>query len=32
MDDIIQDVDFFISVPQLSKAIQPITDKILKNL
>jgi|TARA_B110000211_G_scaffold222843_1_gene271981 sugar-specific transcriptional regulator TrmB len=32
MDDIIQDVDFFISVPQLSKAIQPVTDEILKNL
>ena len=32
MDDIINDVDFFISVPQLSKAVQPITDEILKDL
>jgi len=32
MDDIINDVDFFISVPELSKAVQPVTDKILKDL
>ena len=32
MDDIINDVDFFISVPQLSKTVQPVTDKILKDL
>jgi len=32
MDDIIQDVDFYISVPELSKTAQPITDKILKDL
>ena len=32
MDDLIKDVDFYISVPQLSKTVQPITDKILKNL
>ena len=32
MDDIIKDVDFYISVPELSKTIQPVTDEILKNL
>ena len=32
LDDIIKDVDFYISVPQLSKTVQPVTDKILKNL
>ena len=32
MDDIIQDVDFYISVPALSKTVQPVTDEILKDL
>jgi len=32
LDNIIKDVDFYISVPQLSKTVQPVTDKILKNL
>ena len=32
MDDIIQDVDFYISVPELSKAVQPVTDEILKDI
>ena len=32
MDDIIQDVDFYVSVPALSKTIQPVTDEILKDL
>ena len=32
MDDMIKDVDFYISVPELSKTIQPVTDEILKNL
>jgi hypothetical protein len=32
LDDIIQDVDFHISVDSVAKVIQPFTDKILKDL
>lgn len=32
LDHIIQDVDFHISVDSVAKAIQPITDKLLKDL
>ena len=32
LDDIIQDVDFHISVDSVAKFIQPITDNLLKNL
>jgi len=32
LDNIITDVDFHISVDSVAKAIQPFTDKLLKNL
>lgn len=32
LDDIIQDVDFFISIEHVAKAVQPFTDSLLKNL
>ena len=32
LDDVIQDVDFHISVDAVSKVIQPFTDNLLKNL
>lgn len=32
LDDIIEDVDFHISVDAVSKVIQPFTDQILKDL
>jgi len=32
LDDIIQDVDFHISVDSVAKFIQPITDQLLKDL
>jgi len=32
LDDIIQDVDFHISVDSVAKVVQPITDQLLKNL
>ena len=32
LDDIIKDVDFYISVPAVSKTVQTVTDDILKNL
>jgi hypothetical protein len=32
MDDIIRDVDFFISIENVAKTVQPITDEILKAL
>jgi hypothetical protein len=32
LDDVIENVDFFISVEHVAKAVQPITDSILKNL
>ena len=32
MDSIIKDVDFFISIENVAKAVQPVTDNILKNL
>jgi hypothetical protein len=32
LDDVIQDVDFHISVDAVSKVIQPFTDKLLKDL
>lgn len=32
LDHIIQDVDFYISVEHVAKAIQPATDLLLKNL
>lgn len=32
LDDVIQDVDFHISVDSVAKVIQPFTDKILKDL
>ena len=32
LDDIIQDVDFHISVDTVAKVIQPFTDNLLKNL
>jgi hypothetical protein len=31
MDDMIRDVDFFISIDQLARTVQPITDEILKD-
>ena len=32
LDEIIADVDFYISIDSVAKTIQPITDKLLKNL
>lgn len=32
LDDIIDDVDFYISVDEVKKTVQPATDKYLKNL
>jgi len=32
LDDIIQDVDFHISVDSVARVIQPFTDELLKNL
>lgn len=32
LDDIIQDVDFHISVDSVAKVVQPFTDKLLKDL
>ena len=32
LDDVIEDVDFHISVDAVSKVIQPFTDELLKNL
>jgi hypothetical protein len=32
LDNIINDIDFFISVSAVQKTIQPFTDQILKNL
>jgi hypothetical protein len=32
LDDVIQDVDFHISVDSVAKVIQPFTDKLLKDL
>jgi hypothetical protein len=32
LDDIIQDVDFHISVESVAKVVQPFTDQLLKNL
>lgn len=32
LDDIIEDVDFFISVESVAKTVQPITDNLLKHL
>ena len=32
LDYIIEDVDFYISVDHVAKAVQPVTDKLLKNL
>ena len=32
LDDIIQDVDFYISVEEVRKTVQPATDQLLKNL
>lgn len=32
MDEIIKDVDFFISIETVAKTVQPITDDILKHL
>ena len=32
LDDVIDDVDFHISVDSVAKVIQPITDKLLKDL
>jgi len=32
LDEIIDDVDFFISVESVAKTVQPITDNLLKNL
>jgi hypothetical protein len=32
MDEIIKDVDFFISIETVSKTVQPITDDLLKSL
>lgn len=32
LDDIIQDVDFHISVESVAKFVQPFTDNLLKNL
>lgn len=32
MDHLIRDVDFFISIDNVSKTVQPITDQLLKDL
>lgn len=32
LDDIIEDVDFYINVDSVMNAVQPMTDKILKDL
>jgi hypothetical protein len=32
LDDVIENVDFFISVDHVAKAVQPFTDSLLKNL
>ena len=32
LDDIINDVDFFISIEDVAKAVQPLTDNLLKGL
>lgn len=32
LDDVIQDVDFHISVDSVAKVVQPFTDELLKNL
>lgn len=32
MDEIIKDIDFFISIDNVAKTVQPITDDILKTL
>ncbi len=32
LDDIIDDVDFYISLDEVRKAVQPATDNLLKNL
>ena len=32
MDEIIKDVDFFISIETVSKTVQPITDELLRSL
>lgn len=32
MDHIIQDIDFLINIDNIAKTVQPITDKILKDL
>lgn len=32
LDDIIQDVDFYISVEEVRRTVQPATDQLLKNL
>ena len=32
LDDIIKNVDFFISVDHVAKAVQPFTDQLLKDL
>ena len=32
LDDVIENVDFFISIDHVAKAVQPFTDSLLKNL
>jgi hypothetical protein len=32
LDNIIDDIDFFISVKEVAKVVQPATDELLKNL
>ena len=32
LDNIIEDIDFFISVSAVQKIVQPVTDELLKNL
>lgn len=32
LDNIIEDIDFFISVSAVQKVVQPVTDELLKNL
>lgn len=32
LDDVIVDVDFFISIDRVSEVVSPMTDKILKNI
>ena len=32
LDDVIKDVDFFISVEHVAKTVQPFTDQLLKDL